>query len=310
MTTRTNTLIPLATALFIACAHQPRLSDAPLPPLSAQMNTAGRAYVFTTIDVPNSRRTVASGINDRGDIVGYFDNSAGTTRGFLRRGGTVTVIEFPGAAFTEARGIGPTGEIVGSYRMPGEPALNFHGFRLTSAGQFVRVDYPGHINTIVQRILPDGTILGCRHDNDFGASMYGVVIGTRGRSETDAVASMHNGATPDLRRIAGLYQYKSWESVSGYVIDDGTFKPLVVPGSTSTAAWDVNSAGEVVGFYRDASGFHGFALIASGYVPIDAPGATGTQAFGTNDNGDVVGSFVAGGSTYAFLAAPMRQRDR
>jgi hypothetical protein len=303
-------LFALAITLFVACAPQQHLRQVPLPSTSARIDTAARSYIFTTIEVPNARRATASGINDRGDIVGYFDDTANITRGFVLRRDTFTTINFPGAAFTEARGIGPGGEIVGSYRMPGESPVSFHGFLLTPEGRFQRIDYPGHINTIVQRILPDGTILGCRHDNDFRASMFGVVIGNRGTSETDAFASMHNGATPDLRRIAGLYNYTSGESVGGYVIDDGVFKPLVVPGSTLTAAWDVNPAGEVVGFYRDAGGFHGFALIAGGYVPIDVPGATATRAFGTNSAGAVVGSFAAGGVTYAFRAEPIRRPDR
>jgi hypothetical protein len=304
-------LFGLAIPLLVACAQQPRLRQVPLPSTSARIDTAARSYIFTTIEVPNARRrAVASGINDRGDIVGYFDDTTNTTRGFLLRRDTVTTINFPSAAFTEARGIGSSGEVVGIYRMPGEPTLNFHGFLLTPDGRFLRIDYPGHINTIAQRILPDGTILGCRHDNDLRGSMFGVVIGKRGTSETDAFASMHNGATPDLRRIAGLYNYISGESVDGYVIDDGVFKPLVVPASNLTAAWDVNPAGEVVGVYRDAGGFHGFALIAGGYVPIDVPGATATRAFGTNSAGVVVGSFAAGGVTYAFRAEPTRRRDR
>jgi hypothetical protein len=91
--------------------------------------------------------------------------------------------------------------------MPDEPAVNFHGFLRTSDGRFERVDAPPHKNTIAQRILPDGTILGCLHDDDFGASMKGAVLSARDYSETDAFASMHNGATPDLRRIVGLYNY-------------------------------------------------------------------------------------------------------
>jgi probable HAF family extracellular repeat protein len=302
-------LFALAIPLFVACAQQPRLRQVPLPSTSARIDSAARSYTFTTIEVPNARRATASGINDNGDIVGYFEDTTNITRGFLLRHDTFTTINFPGAAFTEARGIGAGGEIVGSYRMPGESPLNFHGFLLTPEGRFQRIDYPQHINTIAQRILSDGTVLGCRHDNDFRGSMFGVVISNRGNSETDAFASMHNGATPDLRRIAGLYNYISGESVDGYVIDDGVFKPLVVPGSTLTAAWDVNPGGEVVGFYRDAGGFHGFALIAGGYVPIDVPGATATRAFGTNSAGAVVGSFAAGGVTYAFRAEPTRRRD-
>jgi hypothetical protein len=52
-------------------------------------------------------------------------------------------------------------------------------------------------NEVAQRILPDGTILGCRHDHDQMASMHGVEIAGAQQTEIDAFASMNNGATPD-----------------------------------------------------------------------------------------------------------------
>lgn len=279
----------------------------PLPSPSSLTVTKGE-FGFTTLEVPGARFTRAFGINASGDVVGFYTDAGGVNRGFLLRGGTFTTIDYPGAAVTLARGIGAGGEIVGSYRMPGEPAVNEHGFLRTANGTITKADYPGHTNTIPQRILPDGTILGCRHDNDFMGTMRGVTFGRSRLSETDAFASMHNGATPDLRRIAGLYtnMMVTPNRTEGYVIDDGVFTPLVVPGSSVTAAWDVNPAGEVVGFYRDATGSHGFALTADGYLSIDVPGATQTLALGTNKNGDVVGSYIAGGKNYGFLARRTR----
>lgn len=261
-----------------------------------------REFRFTTIAVENALLTNAQGINARGDIVGWYVDANSTFHGFLLRDDVFITVDYPGAVFTDARGIGPGGEIVGTYRLPGEPAVNFHGYLLTRRGEFVPVDYPGHINTIAQRILPDGTILGCRHDTDLMATMRGVVISGSGQDEIDVFASMNNGATPDLRRIAGLYTNMTANRTEGFVIDDGVFTPLLVPGSTLTAAWDVNPAGEVVGVYSNAAGFHGFLLTADEYVSVDVPGATATRAFGINARGDIVGSFVAGGRTFGFLA--------
>jgi len=264
-----------------------------------------RSFDFRTVEFPAAKRTRASGIDDRGQIVGSYDDSAGT-HGFVLRDDRFATIDFPGAVFTVALGIGAHGEIVGAYRMPGEPALNFHGFLRSSDGRFERVDSPPHKNTIAQRILPDGTILGCRHDDDFGTSMKGAVLGPHNQSETQAFGSMHNGATPDLRRIVGLYNYAAGDRSAGYVIDDGKFKPLVVPGSSATSAWDVNSEGDVVGSYRDSVGVHGFILTADGFISLNVPAAAMTRVFGINTSGAVVGSFDVGGRTYGFLATPTR----
>jgi hypothetical protein len=261
-----------------------------------------QGYSYTTIDYPSATTTttIAWGINARGDVVGeYFD--AGGRHGFLRRNGVFTPIDFPGA-LTSARGINAGGEIVGVYRYPTEPPVNAHGFLLTRHGDFVRVDFPGHINTIPQRILSDGTILGCRHDNDTMGSMRGITIDRRGPSEIDAFASMNNGATPNGRRIVGLWTNMMTGRGEGYVIDDGEFTSFVVPGSTSTAAWDVNPRGEITGVYANGTVVHGFVRRGDEYVSIDFPGATATRAFGINARGDVVGSYVIGGRTFGFLA--------
>jgi hypothetical protein len=305
-------LLSFPLLLLVACERgpfEPSVSQHDYPragrlsPLLAA-SSESRAFTFSTIEVPGASATTAWGINARGDIVGSYVDGGGRSHGFLLDRGGVTTIDRPGAASTDARGIGPNGEIVGAYRLPGEPAVNVHGYRRSVAGAMVPVDFPGHTNTIAQRLLPDGTILGCRHDNDLMGTMRGVAMSKQGDDEINAFASMHNGATPDRRRIVGLYTDMDVtpNRQEGYVIDDGVFAPLLVPGSLATAAWDVNPAGEIVGVYRDAAGFHGFVLTADGFLPLDVPGATATRAFGINARGDVVGIYVTGGRTVGFVA--------
>src|SRR5262245_33789574 len=70
---------------------------------------------FSTIDVPDSEWTFASGINDAGQIVGRFTDSTGYSHGFLYDGGTFTTIDPPGSQDTDARGINNLGQIVGGF---------------------------------------------------------------------------------------------------------------------------------------------------------------------------------------------------
>ncbi|GAC1656525.1 MAG: hypothetical protein NVS4B3_22350 [Gemmatimonadaceae bacterium] len=250
--------------------------------------------------------TLAMGVNPRGDIVGSYVDGSGVSHGYVLRDGEFTAIDFPGAAGTEARGISPSGEIVGDYWFAGEPAVNLHGYMRTKEGAFLPVNDPPHINTVVQRILPDGTMLGCRHDNDFMGSMKGIIVSRAGIAEIDQFASMINGGTPDGKQVVGFYRNMVTNRTEGFLIDDGIFTPLVVPSSTLTQAWDVNPAGEIIGAYRNSAGFHGFVLRDDGYVAIDVPGATATRAFGINSRGDVVGIHVTGGRTHGFLATSVR----
>jgi uncharacterized membrane protein len=272
---------------------------------------SGSAFSFKTIDVPGAASTSASGINARGDIVGGYVDASLRSHGYILQDGAFTTIDYSDAAGTvvrgtDAKGIGPSGEIVGTYTVVGEPGVNVHGYLLTKHGNFVAVNYPGHTNTIAQRILPDGTILGCRHDNDTMGSMDGIVITAGHSDEIGQFASMNNGATPDHRRIVGLYTNTAG-SQQGFLIDDGVFKPLFVGGIPTAAAWDMNPAGEIVGVFRNSAGVHGFVLRDGVNVPIDFPGATATRVFGINSHGDIVGAYVATDGTHGFLASQARK---
>ena len=286
--------------------------------VAAVIVQAERAFVYSEVVVPGAVLTNAQGINAGGTIVGFYRDAAGRTHGFVWEQGAVRTIDYRDAAgtlaaFTDARGISPGGEIVGGYRMAGEPAVNVHGYLLKTDGTFVNVDFPAHTNTIPQRVLADGTILGCRHDHDLMTTMRGIRISSSGDyDEIDEEASMNNGATPDSSLIVGLFTNMMTGRGEGYTVEDGVFTPFVVPGSTQTAAWDVNPRGEIAGVYTDtAARVHGFVRDRNKYLSVDMPGARITRAFGINAGGDVVGAFVdTAGVTRAFLASRTRGHQK
>jgi probable HAF family extracellular repeat protein len=71
--------------------------------------------VFTTISAPGAEpgTTVATGINDSGQIVGYFANSFGGMEGFLDANGAFTTISEP-AENVMLSGINDAGLAVGT----------------------------------------------------------------------------------------------------------------------------------------------------------------------------------------------------
>lgn len=309
--------VVLGAMLFVACQDSPVAPPAVRPALGASSLERGefqseRPFDFRTIDVPDALSTSAGGINARGDIVGSYVDATQHSHGYLLRDGQFTTIDFPGSAFTEAWGVGPEGEVVGDYRFAGEPTVNLHGYMRTKNGAFVPVNDPPHINTVAQRILPDGTIIGCRHDTDLMSTMRGIVIREGVITELDKFGSMNTGGTPDGQRIVGFYTNMAANRVEGFLIDDGEFTPLVVPGSTITRAFDINPAGEIVGVYVNPPGvFHGFVLMDASYVSIDVPDATATRAWGINPRGDIVGVYATtDGKTHGFLTRLTRENGR
>lgn len=253
-----------------------------------------QSSAFTEIAVPGATATVASGIDSAGNVVGWY-HEGDRVRGFIYRSGEFTTVDYPGAVLTQLHGIGPDGTIVGAFRMAGEAQqfqgqpVAYHGFRLTTSGEFIEVKQPGHKYSIAQRILADGTILGCYHGDDFTESMRGIAITPGGTSVAEVPATMHNGATPDGRRIVGF----DMATGRAYVIDAGVFTYFDAPGSVVTEAWDIDPSGTIVGMFVDsASAAHGFALKNGEFSTIDYPDAKSTVAFGTNARGDIVGAFV------------------
>jgi hypothetical protein len=329
-------------------------ADSPVAPTTSSLsktsnsptfsrNGATHSYTFTVIDVPedwHAFQTVLSGINANGIIVGWYFTGTGcpaattTTcrvRGFTFADGVYTTVVYRDADgaeawFTQLRGIGPSGEIVGTYRMTAtESTVNLHGFRFARPGNFVRVEYPGHTSTVAQRILADGTILGCYHDADQMVTMYGMTTDKRrnnqlpipadGFSSLDMNTTMINGGTPSGHRLIGFFTDMTTtpSKARGFVWEDGEFAPFDVPASSSTQGWDITPSGIIVGFFQDAAApkaTHGFVRDGQQYTTINYPGSTFTDVFGTNASGALVGKFrlaATGIAFHGYLATPQAE---
>ena len=75
-----------------------------------------RRGVATSFDYPDAAITQGWDVNDQGDVVGVYRDTAGRIHGYLRSvDGEFTSIDFPGATLTRAFGINQLGDIVGTY---------------------------------------------------------------------------------------------------------------------------------------------------------------------------------------------------
>ena len=320
--------------------------------IPALLLLAGRAtaqsFKFVAIDVPNSTFTLASGINPQGDIVGIYGDASGYEHGFLLKDSVFTTIDVPGSLVgvsgtlqTEANGINSEGDIVGDYfappGAPGAPACLSapdpacrRGF-LLHKGEFSDVVVPGKKGSIPSSITPDGLIVGCDHNDDYGASMIGFVRtgfgtymtldaggGELANVNQSVLASMNNGATPGGTTIVGLYTDLATNHTHGYVVHGGIFQTYDVPQSAATQIWGINPEGHFVGLYDDQKGNeHGFLQGANGDAPItiDVPSSapfnsTLTDAFGINPAGAIVGVYVDNNNnSHGYLAVPIKDHS-
>jgi probable HAF family extracellular repeat protein len=85
-----------------------------------------RNGAYTRIHVSEARSTCATDINNRGMIVGGWSDAASVVHGFLLRNGRYTIIDIPNSISSSILSINDFGDIVGKYR---DTAFVDHGFK-------------------------------------------------------------------------------------------------------------------------------------------------------------------------------------
>jgi probable HAF family extracellular repeat protein len=253
---------------------------APLAPVAAEavLSSTASPYRYTTLDFPGAVSTVATGINDLTQIVGYYTDGSGNSHAFILANRHFKAIALTVTGVTivqsQAWGINNHGSIVGNYvDSTGEK----HGFVL-KAGTVTPIDVPGSNLT--------------RSFGAFGINKAGDVVGQFCST-----------------CFAGVEE--------GYLLSGGTFTTLDYPGSDgpSGAASSINDYDHIVGYWEDTGGGeHGFKLVGSTYTSIDVPNASATLANGVNDRGQISGwyadstgvghGFVLAGTKYTTLDVP------
>ena len=219
---------------------------------------------FTTIQPPDADGTFTSlfDINDRGDMVGAYNAAPDRHRsGFLRtEDGEFTRIDFPGSFRTHADAINRSGDIVGWYAVQGK----IRGYLRTKDGEFSQIDFPGATDTRPVGINSRGDIVGF-YCVDTAVPQCGLVVNNR---------------------------------THGFLLSEGKFTTIDVPGALGTQAYKINLHGQILGRYRDAGPerrSHLFLLSEGKFTTIDFPGAVETGVDGANaglnSRGDIVGDY-------------------
>jgi probable HAF family extracellular repeat protein len=110
---------------------------------------------YTYLDAPGAFNTSAFGINDAGQIVGYY-SAPGSEHGFIYDAGSWTTIDAPGYTNTELTGINNSGEVVGTAL---DASHHRHGFTY-SDGTFTFLDALGSFGTWANGVNDSGQVVG------------------------------------------------------------------------------------------------------------------------------------------------------
>jgi len=233
-------------------------------------------------------------INDKGDVVGVFVDSALAQRGFIRfangRFSAPLIDPNDDSNVTQARGINNSRAVCGFY-LSSIDAL-FHGF-FFSQNAYTNYDVPGASGT---------DVLGINNVGDFcgAASVSSVQSGFLSVGGTVTVFTV-SGATQTLgyqlnssNQVAGEYLDSAAVGHGFYRNSDGSIvAPIDPAGSTMTIIFGNNDSNLMVGRYVDAGGAtHGFLFVPPNrYVFYDYPGATFTSLNGINNKKLITGRY-------------------
>ena len=241
--------------------------------------------VFSTYDVPDSKRTVFYGLNNLGQTAGFYVDQDGAYHGIILEDGEFTVFNFPGAVDTQPYGIGEAGQLIGNI-VDAEGVS--HGFV-----ENTQIDVPGATRTYADHVNAAGVVVGSyvdaegmphgflRHPDGtfttidvpeiFSSKVLFVdpVHFTRGQREADVVRRTVP-EVPELEFLfvnaisdtgVAVFRAKAVDDIPRTYVrpPDSTPVELRFPGSVSTVARDIDAKSQIVGFYDTPDGGrHGF----------------------------------------------------
>jgi probable HAF family extracellular repeat protein len=224
-------------------------------------------YNFADIGPPGAIESLATGINNVGQVVG----SSGIG-GFLFSAGAYTPLSFTIVDFSQN-----TPETIPGY---------FYPSGINDAHDIVGPAYFGSPGGITNYIYSGGTYTFL-HINAFNTSANGI-----------------NNAGEIVG--AGFFEFSvEFSGYAGFLYSSRTITtfqdPVAVPGSTF--ANGINNEGSIVGYYQNsASVAHGFLYSGGTFTTLDDPLATGgTYLTGINDTGQIVGSYIGATGQHGFL---------
>jgi hypothetical protein len=252
--------------------------------------------VVLTFDYPRVDFTNPNGINDHGDVAGYFVNPA-RFGGFVRLsdGQFIGPIMDPNNTqdYTEVTGINNLDVVCGNYLV----GSNYRSF-LLSRSTFTEIDI-GASDTLVQQVNDAGNFCGFTTVPPEGFVSIGGTVSSIAIPGADYT---YMGGINNLNQCVGSYQIGNDEF--GFRRDaDGTLAyPIQVPGAQFTVPEGINDNGLMVGFVFADGTYHAVFFNSSHKHAIyDYPGASYTVFKGINNRGLICGTYYDGSATRGLI---------
>jgi hypothetical protein len=275
----------------------------------------GDSYTYTAINVAGSLGTFAEGVNNVGQVAGYYTGGNGitgyTVDGFVESGGVYTTLDIPQSIATQAYGINDSGTVVGYYQESGSGGI--YAF-VESGGVYTTLVPPGpnDLYMIAIGINNSGEVL-CYSEANTGPNQYyvesqGVYTPINFPGATSTVATGIN----NLGQVVGYYNNNQ-----SFIESGGVYTSIFTefPGSGLNYAAGINDSGQIIGFNVEGNPAQGgnppgaFVYNDGVFTTLLDPEEEGNSTIPQtiNDLGQIVGYYSTNPNAYGysgFLAVP------
>lgn len=269
--------------------------------------------LITTFDYPGvGNSTTAVRLNDRGEIAGFYRDSVGVTRGFVRqRNGLFSApIVDPDdtGTFTVAQDINNS-RLIGGYFLNAGDGF-FHGF-LLSGSTFTQFDADTSVSTLLRGLNDAGVLVGSTNSS---TQLDQAFISENGNTTFIVIPGAASSLGSDINAngdMDGIYTDGAGMTHGFFRDADGELRfPIDFPDSTSTSLEGINDLRWMSGRYTDGAGIvHGFLFIPPRkFVSFDYPDAVETSLNGINNERILSGRYLDDlGLRHSFIARAVNQ---
>ena len=281
-------------------------------------------FSYAPVNVPGAVETDARGINNNGEIVGFYKTASCidadftvpncTVKGFKFVNGAFVKLMVPNSVSTAILGVNDLGDLVGFYK---KSDGSHHGFIWFHTNVVKTIDFPhppSATNTIPFGINKAGTVVGGLWST-FPAGGWVWVNGTFSNMNP----ARPGAVAPSAWSVNGI---ANSGVIAGQLFEDDNFQAWFKQGTdqdffmdrTDTFAYGVNSNADIVGLDSQLGGFfapHIEANEGTGdstetaptFKTVAFPNAKSTRPFGVNNLKAVVGAYTdSSGKVHDFMA--------
>ncbi len=282
------------------------VSDSSIPPnvlsdtLTVEIETpAGLGYAIVNLGSLSSSGSYPAGINDHGQVVGYYRTDTEAMRAFLYSDGAMIDLGTLGGADAYARDINNAGQVVGEAM---DDQGRWRAFWWDSSDGMHDLGTLGGATSAAYAINESGQVSGF---SDNGTALHAFLYSDGVMSALDTLDYYQSGAFDinDAGQMSGVVVSASG-APSAVVFDGSDIFDLGAAISGGSQAWNINNSGMVTGYAWGSGAYRSFLYAAGQMVEIGAlEGFRDTYVYGLNDAGQAAGIVTDPdtGLSHAFL---------